>query len=157
MSTFEIEIRVKDGETQIPEDQIVEYAKGTPDRFESYMHLEGLITFVIGDARLEIEDTLSYVLPTLALEVLSDLVSEGEIKFILNTSPEKFFFKSDGTTVTMTGNYLPETLEFRQDDMISAVLEACRRFLIWAEQIWPNIGIADDLTMLNEVKAELNS
>ena len=138
MSDFKIETAITYGDVEFPEDEVMEHFAQSPERFPNYTRLEGIVTFVVGAERVEMEDSLFYLLPTLAFEMLPELLETGQSVLELYASPEHFAFSSDGTVVTVTSPSIPEPLEISQQALITEALAACRRFLTWSEQIWPD-------------------
>ena len=157
MTTFSIEIIVHAGEEEVPEDKVLAHFEKFPDDFEDFGEIEGPVTFHIGDIAIRSEDALSYVLQTLACETMPDVVHDGQGELVLYTSPANFHFTSDGTTVTMTGNYLTESYTFAQADFVAQSMDACRRFLALSETIWPDAedARADIRARLAETGEEL--
>ncbi len=157
MTTFSIEIIMQAGDEEVPEDKVLSHFEKFPDDFEDYGEVEGPVTFHIGDIAIRSEDTLSYVLSTLALETMPGVVHDGQGDLVLYTSPVNFHFTSDGTTVTMSGNYLTDSYTFAQTDFVAQCMDACRRFLTLSETIWPDAedARAEIRALLAETEEEL--
>lgn len=157
MTTFSIEIIVHAGDVEVPEDKVLAHFEKFPNDFEDYGEVEGPVTFHIGDIAIRSEDALSYVLPTLALETMPSVVRDGQGDLTLYTSPANFHFTSNGTTVTMSGNYLTDSYTFAQTDFVTQSLNACRRFLTLSETIWPDAedACAEIRALLAETEEEL--
>lgn len=138
MNTFSVEIIFTVGEKEVSEDKILDYFTNKPEDFDDYYEIEGVLIFVIGSNRIRLEDQLSYLFPTLVLEMLPTLLKNQESELILYSSPANFYFKSDGEIVTMSGNYLPDSFQFPQSEMVTQLVDACYRFLNIADKVWPN-------------------
>lgn len=138
MNDLKIETDITYGDVRFSEDKVMEHFAQSPERFPNYTRLEGIVTFVNGDKRVEMEDSLFYLLPTLAFETVPELTETGQTELELYASPERFTLSSDGTVITMKSLSIPEPLAFTQEALITETLAACRRFLTWSEKIWPD-------------------
>lgn len=138
MHTFSVEVIFTVGEKEVSEDKILDYFTNKPENLDDYYEMEGALLFAIGSNRIRLEDQLSYLFPTLVLEMLPTLLKNQESELILYSSPANFHFKSDGEIVTMSGNYLPDSFQFPQSEMVTQLVDACYRFLNIVEKVWPN-------------------
>jgi hypothetical protein len=157
MTTFSIDIIMHAGEEEVHEDQVLAHFESAPGDFGEFGDAAGPVNFVIGGEKLRFEDTVSYLLTTLATETVPDLVAEGQAGLSLYSSPISLKFSSDGTTVTMTSAHLGESYTFAQADFIAQSMDACRRFLTLSETIWPDAedARADIRALLAETEEEL--
>lgn len=120
-----------------------------------YDRYSGAVSIRMGDARLDIGDSLGYAIYTLSTEILPSLNTDAEAVYECFDHEEEFTFVRQGDRLTISSAF-GTSLSLPADDALMALLETCKRYSSTVQTFWPDVpqSVLDELKQNIAMAAE---